>query len=151
MWSPKCMVDGCGVVVWYTYFKVHVTKDHPEIPQHRNIRKQYGRQVEANDQVLEDVGVADLHPLPLLKSVLKYRLEGETTVCLLLALCRKSGSDPKAVLQSMINEHEADEDYAFSPPMTPVSLPSSGLKARGSDVMGRPGQCSATEKLKDRV
>ncbi|RHY46727.1 hypothetical protein DYB30_003648 [Aphanomyces astaci] len=120
------MVDGCGVVVWYTYFKVHMTKDHPEIPQHRNIRKQYGRQVDANDKVLEDEGVADLHPddVPLLKSVLKYRLEGETTVRLLLALCRKSGSDPKVLLQPMINQHEADVDYAFSPPTTPVSLPS---------------------------
>ncbi|ETV67249.1 hypothetical protein H257_16492 [Aphanomyces astaci] len=79
----KCMVDGCGVVVWYTYFKVHMTKDHPEIPQYRNIRKRYGRQVDANDKVLEDEGVADLHP------------------------------------------DDADEDYAFSPPTTPVSLPSS--------------------------
>ncbi|ETV63591.1 hypothetical protein H257_19481 [Aphanomyces astaci] len=36
------MVDGCGVVVWYTYFKVHMTKEGPpEIPQHRNIRKQH--------------------------------------------------------------------------------------------------------------
>ncbi|ETV64541.1 hypothetical protein H257_18585, partial [Aphanomyces astaci] len=58
----KCMVNGCGVVVWYTYFKVHMTKDHPEIPQYRNIRKQYGRQVDANDKVLEDEGFADLHP-----------------------------------------------------------------------------------------
>ncbi|ETV81168.1 hypothetical protein H257_05755 [Aphanomyces astaci] len=96
-------------------------------PGDRNIRKQYGRQVDANDKVLEDKGVADLHPddVQLLKSVLKYRLEGETTVRLLLALCRKSSGDPKALLQPMINQHEADEDYAFSPPTAPVSLPSS--------------------------
>ncbi|CAK4631715.1 unnamed protein product [Aphanomyces euteiches] len=52
----QCMVKGCGAIVWYTSFAMHMKNQHKDIPEARYIRIIWGR------PVLDDGSLAPYTP-----------------------------------------------------------------------------------------